>query len=786
MKSYRLLLVLGITALFLLAFSGAIYGFGIESDSTILTAQRINETITIDGIADETPWGTAPGLRVKVQDGSIGELYVLIHALYDRDYFYLHAEWDDPTMSVEKKLWTYNGGEWLKSGDEDRFAIFWNIYDSVEGFNIAGCAMLCHGDRMYTNAPGELADAWHWKATRTNPAGYADDKFVDDVHTDYTGSLDTSIGITARHPDAKISGGYKRNGDDNETRPLYYEPNPTDPEDARFIFQSEIDSGDAVRITPETRFSNGTVIPGYILERPVGSRGDIEAKGVWRDGAWSLEIKRKLNNGHDDDVQFNTLRTYRFGVAVMDNTGGFERHGVGHSFALGASTLEFGGLGSEEVTSLGLVRDYLITAQGYTKDGNRGLAISSVTDAQALYNSVRTNLADIDPALHIEISTDLIKVRRNPDENDIDELIQDIDDGLLTFQGQREPTKPTLGETILSIWGKVQLYVFIFMAVAALYPLYRTIQTTKTPELRHFGLFLIMVISPLILEGAGRLGILLGDPLLQNFSFTTNEYITLLWALGMGAALLIARVGFNEVDATIKSLRDRSEELVNLNRFKDMFTDIMRHDLLNPIGVIRNYVDLMSDDKEIPESSRQFLTSISRNTDNAIAMIESASRLAKLESLNEIEYEEADLYKILERVVEDLKEIAAKKDITVKTPPSAKAIAYVNEVIYDVFANLISNAIKYSPKGSTVNIGLEDSGAGWRISVSDTGEGISDEYKNQVFDRFRRTHKGAIKGSGLGLTIVKKIVGLHKGRVWVEDNPGGGSIFIVELPKETV
>src|SRR3990170_6774042 len=124
------------------------------------------------------------------------------------------------------------------AGDEDRLAIFWNINDSVRGFNIGGCAMLCHGDRMHTNEPDEKADEWHWKVARTNPAGYADDKFINSTAISYG---ITPLGVlsewTGRHDDKKTGGGYKTNVNKEETGPRYYEPDPIDSEDVRFIFK---------------------------------------------------------------------------------------------------------------------------------------------------------------------------------------------------------------------------------------------------------------------------------------------------------------------------------------------------------------------------------------------------------------------------------------------------------------------------------------------------------------------------------------------------------------------
>ncbi|MFQ5887704.1 MAG: ethylbenzene dehydrogenase-related protein, partial [Candidatus Hydrothermarchaeales archaeon] len=447
---------------------------------------------------------------------------------------------------------------WLKSEDEDRFAIFWNIDDSIRGFNIGGCAMLCHGDRMRTNAPDEKGDIWHWKASRTNPVGYADDKWMDDTLVEGYEEEDKEA---AHRADSKVAGGYRENVNPYKSGPRYYEPNPIDALDAKFILQSEIYNGEAIEITSDIVFREGDTIPGYILEKVSGSRGDMEAKGVWEDGVWSLELKRKLNTGHDDDVQFDVARTYRFGIAVMDNTGGFEAWGKGHSFDLGARTLEFGGLGSEEVTHLALVRDYLITAKSYVKEENKGLAISAVDDALTVYNRVRDTVADKDPDLHISIRNGFVESRRNPSVENLDALMLRIDDATLTLQGKREPKEPTWGLKLLALWGKVQLYAFILLAVLLIYPIYRTLKTSRLPELRYMSLFVFLVIGPIFIEGVGRLGILFQIPLLETLSFTTNEYLTLGWAALMYIAIFVGRLGFNEVDHTIGALRDKSIQL---------------------------------------------------------------------------------------------------------------------------------------------------------------------------------------------------------------------------------
>ena len=108
----------------------------------------------------------------------------------------------------------------------------------------------------------------------------------------------------------------------------------------------------------------------------------------------------------------------------------------------------------------------------------------------------------------------------------------------------------------------------------------------------------------------------------------------------------------------------------------------------------------------------------------------------------------------------------------------------VNPVIEEVFANLLSNAIKYSPIEGKIIIDIIDEGEDWKVKVTDFGEGISDDDKPKLFERFKRVEKGAIKGTGLGLAIVKRLISLHGGTVGIEDNPAGqGSVFWVTMKK---
>jgi hypothetical protein len=230
-------------------------------------------------------------------------------------------------------------------------------------------------------------------------------------------------------------------------------------------------------------------------------------------------------------------------------------------------------------------------------------------------------------------------------------------------------------------------------------------------------------------------------------------------------------------------IRKYAGELEESNRLKDLFTDIMRHDLLNPAGVIMNFSELLLEREDDPEKKR-FLGTVNDASTRLIEMIESASRYSKLETLEEIDCRKLDLNEVLKDALLDFDYLIEAKEMKVDHLPKGEYPAQANPMIRDVFSNLVSNAIKYSPEGSGIEIDIQDKGREWLFYIKDSGEGIEDEDKEGIFTRFERLGKEGVKGTGLGLAIAKRIVDLHGGRIWVEDNPEGGSIFFVSLPKE--
>ncbi len=224
-----------------------------------------------------------------------------------------------------------------------------------------------------------------------------------------------------------------------------------------------------------------------------------------------------------------------------------------------------------------------------------------------------------------------------------------------------------------------------------------------------------------------------------------------------------------------------NQELEIANQLKDLFTDIMRHDLLNHTGIIRNLAEIVIEDEksENPEDIQMIMSSARKLEEMIIA----ASSYAKLESVENIEWREADLNAIIKDAEESLKPHFEEKNIVLEHIPKGRHITKTISVVEEVFVNLLSNAVKYSPKDTKVTVNIEDAGENWRVTVKDQGDGVPDEYKEKIFKRLTRRKKEGVKGTGIGLAIVKRIADLHRGAAGVLDNPDGGSIFYFEIPK---
>lgn len=250
----------------------------------------------------------------------------------------------------------------------------------------------------------------------------------------------------------------------------------------------------------------------------------------------------------------------------------------------------------------------------------------------------------------------------------------------------------------------------------------------------------------------------------------------------------IAAIGIirdlTERKAMEQSLRRYAERLEEATRLKDLFADVLRHDLLGPASALNIALTLLDRHEPSSPTWERLLANARRSCAKLTGMIETATRAAKETPSHGIDLGELDLGEVLADVIADFEVHLQHARAHVAFAPNGRYPARAHPVIAEVFSNLLGNALKYGlSNGRQIDVAIDDLRDAWKVSIADRGPGIADANKPKVFDRFERLGNESVEGSGLGLAISKHIVDLHHGKIWVEDHPGGGSTFCVTVPK---
>jgi len=232
--------------------------------------------------------------------------------------------------------------------------------------------------------------------------------------------------------------------------------------------------------------------------------------------------------------------------------------------------------------------------------------------------------------------------------------------------------------------------------------------------------------------------------------------------------------------------KELADKLNEANRLQEMFISIMSHDLRSPLSAIVGYSGLIEMRSKDDGKIYGFANKIENAALDADRMIESMRTYSKLKrGLSDEDFNDIDLCEMLTEMLSFLDEKIKEHGtvIDIKYQADEKYPVRGTGFLQNAFINIVDNSIKYSPKNSTITLTIDEDGSNWRFGVADHGDGVPDEMKKSVFERFVRNDKCGIKGSGIGLAITKYAVELHHGKVWIEDNPGGGCIFNITVPK---
>lgn len=236
------------------------------------------------------------------------------------------------------------------------------------------------------------------------------------------------------------------------------------------------------------------------------------------------------------------------------------------------------------------------------------------------------------------------------------------------------------------------------------------------------------------------------------------------------------------------SVHERLAELKDRLDAKTRLMQDVAHELKNPLAVIHGYASFLNKEQVSPEDTRKALRTILSNAERVIGMVEQLQDAVRLEASGfAVDTRPVEGAALLQEAVEAAELEAARRGVRLRwRSPIGDSLHVVADPkrVGQVLANLIGNALKFTPEGGVVEIDAHRDGDFVRFSVIDTGPGIPADELPHLFARFHQTRDNALKdkGLGLGLSICKGLVEAHGGRIWVESLPGAGSGFNFTLP----
>ncbi len=236
-------------------------------------------------------------------------------------------------------------------------------------------------------------------------------------------------------------------------------------------------------------------------------------------------------------------------------------------------------------------------------------------------------------------------------------------------------------------------------------------------------------------------------------------------------------------------LKKSNQELAELNQLKNKFVGIAAHDLRNPLNTISGFSEILLylDIGPLNKEQHEFLTNIHNTAKETTALVNDLLDVSVIESGKLVlNLQTGAITKLIEDRIAISRLIAEKKGLKIHTQfQETPEVRFDPRRINQVFDNLFTNAVKYSPEGANIYIEITAEENRVKVSVRDEGAGISEAEQTRLFGAFQKLSTqptGGERSTGLGLAIVKKIVTAHGGTVAVDSRPGSGSTFSVLFP----
>ncbi|MCD6237176.1 MAG: PAS domain S-box protein [Thermoplasmata archaeon] len=233
-----------------------------------------------------------------------------------------------------------------------------------------------------------------------------------------------------------------------------------------------------------------------------------------------------------------------------------------------------------------------------------------------------------------------------------------------------------------------------------------------------------------------------------------------------------------------KKVKERTEEIEKLLKKKEELIHQLSHDLKTPLTPLNTLLPLAKDLTKNPKA-KELIDVCIKNVDYMKNLVTRILQLSRIDAITKPEIENVNLLEEVKKVIDSNSHYLEMNNINVEVMVDEDVVVRADRLrLKEVFNNLITNAVKYSPNGGTITIGAEKQGKEVKIFVRDTGIGLTEEQKKRVFDEFYKADESRqdFYSTGLGLTICKGIVEKHGGKIWAEsEGLGKGSTFYFTL-----
>lgn len=263
--------------------------------------------------------------------------------------------------------------------------------------------------------------------------------------------------------------------------------------------------------------------------------------------------------------------------------------------------------------------------------------------------------------------------------------------------------------------------------------------------------------------------------------------VLLVVACGLAVRAYVAKARINrQLNASMDQQRQMTEEMERMTQTQLQFFTNVSHELRTPLTLIAGPTDQLLEDDTVQGAHRMMLEMVRRNTRILIQLVGEILDFRKVQNNKaHLHLNRFALQRELATWANDFRAVAARRKITIDVNVSEvrqdAVIIADRDKLEHIYFNLMSNALKYTPEGGRITTALSYDGKQYVLSVSDTGKGIEEEALPHLFDRFYQA-RGAVGGTGIGLSLVKAYVDLHHGDIRVESNEGEGTRFFISLP----